>query len=64
MEGCEFFVEIHSEEIEASSASLKYGMIMSEDVMEVRGSLCCNGTNLLVAACISWYEENGYAFDL
>ena len=60
----EFLVEIHSEEIETPGPSVEHRRVMLENIVKVCSSLCCNRTDLLVAACIPWYKENRNAFDL
>lgn len=64
MEGCKIFVEVHCEEVEISDSSISSDRIMLQHIVEVSCCFCCNGSNLFVAARVSWYKQNWYSRNL
>lgn len=64
MESCDVFVEVDCEEVQASGTGLDRGLVMLQDVVEVIGGFCGNGSDLLVAPGVSGDEQNGDSPDL
>lgn len=64
MKRCELFVEVDCEEVEIPRSSLKDGLVVSEDIVEIVRSFCSNWSDLLIASCVSWYEKDWDSLDL
>lgn len=64
MESRDILIEVDSKKVKTSGAVLDSRLVVLENFVEVIGSFCCDGPNLLVAARIAGDKEDRNTFDL